>query len=166
MHHPLLFFVDEQNYTWPELGMFSWEQIAYIKCFENDFIGDDDFIRFKNTPPTESFLPLKKESVSPPQLGDLKIPDDHKTPVIIAIYTRKGADYQTMPGGMNKIPVRGYSTILKFAPDRQTLFWEPLFFGNYYRLRFNNNEYARRFRVVMEGFNYKGEIVHFEQVLE
>ena len=46
--HPFLFFVNQQNYTWEELSMFDWDRIAYIKCFENDFIGDDNFIRWKN----------------------------------------------------------------------------------------------------------------------
>ncbi|MBS1599480.1 MAG: hypothetical protein JST75_14740 [Bacteroidetes bacterium] len=157
MGHYFLFFVDEQNYAWRELNVFDWNDIAYIKCFENDFIGDDDFIRWKNT----------QVNIGPPEFGKKELTSSFpKTPVIIAIYTRKGTDYRTKPGGLNKISVKGYSRILQFKPDRISLYWDPLHIGNNFRIRFNNNETARRFRVIIEGVNSKGEIVHAEKNIQ
>ncbi|HXB06111.1 MAG TPA: hypothetical protein VNW04_03325, partial [Puia sp.] len=157
MGHPFLFFVDEQNYSWDELSMFDWERIAYIKCFENDFIGDDDFVKWKNN--------MARGFTLAGSGSGLKVPVS-KTPIIIAIYTRKGADFRTMPGGLNRIAVSGYSPILTIPTDRTTLYWDPLAFGNHLRIRFTNNTTARHFRVVIEGANYKGNIVSFHEIIE
>lgn len=156
MDHPLLFFVDEQNYTWAELGAIDWDRIAYIKCFENDFIGDDDFIRWKNNMP---------HGFSLNGAGSLKLPVS-KTPMIIAIYLREGKDFRTMPGGLNKITVRGYTSIQQFHPDHSTIFWEPNLVGHTSRIQFYNNEAVKRFRVVLEGIDYQGHLLHLEKVIE
>jgi hypothetical protein len=156
LDHTFLFYVDEQNCTWPELQMFDWDRIAYIKCFESDFIGDDPFTKWKNSMANGFSLAGSENR--------LKVPVE-KTPIIIAIYTRKAADFRTMPGGLNKISVKGYSNILKFHPDRTTLYWEPQAFGNSFRIRFTNNDYTRRFRIVIEGYNQAGKVVHLEEVL-
>jgi hypothetical protein len=161
MGHPFLFFVDEQNYSWPDLAMFDWERIAYIKCFENDFISDDDFIRWKNSP-THNVSGFSFESGGK---SSLKLPVA-KTPVIIAIYTGKDKDFRTMPGGLNRISVAGYSAILPFHPDSRTLYWQPFVRGNSFRVRFWNREQCKRFRLIVEGVDARGHPVHFEKILK
>jgi len=151
--HPFLFFVDEQNYTWGELSMFDWDRIAYIKCFENEFIGDDDFIRWKNNMPHGFTKGSGGASID-------------KTPMIISIYLRKGKDFRTMPGGLNKIDVRGYTRVLRFQPDHATILWEPRLFCNSCRIHFYNNEFAKRFRIVVEGLDCMGHQIHLEKIVE
>jgi hypothetical protein len=156
MGHPILFFVDEQNYTWNELSMFDWDRVAYIKCFESDFVGDDDFTRWKNGLPHGFSLSGE---------GALKSPRS-MTPMIIAIYLRRGNDFRTMPGGMNNIDVRGYTSVLNFHPDHATILWDARLYGNSCRVHFYNSEFAKRLRVVIEGFDYKGHLVHLEKIVE
>jgi len=71
-----------------------------------------------------------------------------------------------MPGGLNKIDVRGYTRIMNFHPDHATIFWKSDLFGNICWIQFENNSFARRFRVVIEGFDYKGQQIHLEKIIE
>ena len=164
MGHPMLFYVNEQLYTWAELDMFSWDKIAYIKCFESDFIGDDPFTKWLTgvggfTLTKTSSTPGNKKD--PPPLG---VPEQ-KTTLIIAIYLRQGTDFRTMPGGLNTLPIKGYSEIYPFHQDRTTLYWDAFGYGNQFHIRFNNNASCKRFRVQIEGISAAGNILHYETII-
>jgi hypothetical protein len=161
--HPLLFYKDQTNYSWGELyDMTDWRDIAYIKVFESDFIGSDDFTRQQNgiahgftfDSPLSSAVGAK-----------LRSPVD-KTPVIIALYSRKDKDYRNVAGGMKSIKVKGYGEIFPFHPDRITLYWDPFAYGNKFRVRFNNATGAQRFRVVVDGVDAQGHVIHHEEIVE
>jgi len=153
--HPYIFFVDENPVPWWQVCYMDWSTIAYIKVLRSDFLADDPWVKW-TTGVSAGFSIIG---------GALGVPTTN-SPYEICIYTRKDKDWRTVPGGMNKISVKGYSTIVPFKPDGVTLCWDPFIFGNGCRIRFHNNAFARRFRVVVEGFNYKGEIVHMEKILE
>ena len=96
----------------------------------------------------------------------LKMPKVPGTAVNVCIYTRKGKDFRTMRGGLNKIPVKGYSTMVTFTSDKVTLFWQPLGYGNSFRVRFNNDETTKKFRLKLEGMSASGKVIHYETIVE
>ncbi len=103
----------------------------------------------------------------------------------IAIYTKKGGDV-TNPNakGLYFITIAGYTPFKQFyTPDyampkptddladlRPTLYWAPFIFLNknnkHFKYQFYNNDVTHRFRVVLEGFNEDGKLVHIEKVIE
>jgi hypothetical protein len=153
--HSIVWFVDQVPYSWPELDMFDWDRIAYIKVLQSDFLIDDPYTKWKTG---QGGFDLAGP-------GPLKIPVS-ESPYEICIYLRKGKDFRTMPGGLNRIAVKGFDKILSFKPGDVTLFWYPWAAGSEYRIRFTNNITTRRFRVKMEGMTYTGKAVHYETIVE
>jgi hypothetical protein len=102
----------------------------------------------------------------------------------IAVYTRKGDDIRSRPGGLNTNTIIGYTTIKEFyspnysrfdkrneQPDvRTTLYWNPLLLVNAnstsVHLQFYNNDVSKAFRVVIEGISKEGLVTHHEEVIE
>jgi hypothetical protein len=102
----------------------------------------------------------------------------------IAVYTRKGDDIRSRPGGLNTNTIIGYTTIREFyspnysrfdkrneQPDvRTTLYWNPLLLVNAnstsVHLQFYNNDVSKAFRVVIEGISKEGLVTHHEEVIE
>jgi hypothetical protein len=104
---------------------------------------------------------------------------------VIAIYTRKGGDSQprTDAKGLNAVQVAGYSPVKQFySPDyatpnekdalddvRTTLYWNPTIYMDrnrkHIRLQFYNNDITKRFRLVMEGINADGKLIHIEKTI-
>ncbi|RYZ27096.1 MAG: hypothetical protein EOO10_13735 [Chitinophagaceae bacterium] len=102
---------------------------------------------------------------------------------VIAIYTRKGGDAQPDQNarGLSYVQFMGYSPIKQFySPDyatvserhsyddvRSTLYWEPNIFldkgRRRLRVKFYNNDITKKFRLVMEGFNSYGRLIHVEK---
>lgn len=102
---------------------------------------------------------------------------------VIAIYTRKGGDAQPDPNakGLSYVPIQGYSAVKQFySPDyatfserdayddvRSTVYWNPAVYldktRKRVRLKFYNNDITKRFRVVMEGINADGKMIHVEK---
>ena len=100
----------------------------------------------------------------------------------IAVYTKKGGDVtNTDSKGLDYVKLIGYSAIKEFySPNyavanekdayddlRTTLYWNPyiLLHKNQKRLRlqFYNNDVTKRYRVVLEGINDEGKLVHVEK---
>lgn len=147
--HPIHYFVDEVEYDPHALRMFDFDRLAYIKILESDFLSTG--------------RPMF--SLSSGGTGPLRIPEQ-KTAVNVCIYTRKGKDFRTMRGGLNKLAVKGYDDVLKFNTDKVTLYWNPLAAGSDFRIRFLNNETAKGFRVKVEGISYSGKVIHFETIIK
>jgi hypothetical protein len=102
----------------------------------------------------------------------------------IAVYTRKGDDTRSKPGGLNTNTIIGYTPIREFyspnysrfdkrneQPDvRTTLYWNPLLLVNpnstSVQLQFYNNDVSKSFRVVIEGISKEGLVTHHEEVIE
>ncbi|WP_148661161.1 hypothetical protein [Flavisolibacter tropicus] len=98
---------------------------------------------------------------------------------VIAIYTRKGGDVKPDPNtkGLNYVQVMGYSAVKEFySPNyatvaekdvedvRTTLYWNPSIYldktKRRIRFQFYNNDITKRFRLVMEGINAAGKLIH------
>jgi hypothetical protein len=102
----------------------------------------------------------------------------------IAIYTRKGDDLKSKPGGLTTNSIAGYTPIKEFySPNystfnkqnelrdvRTTLYWNPgvntTSTHNAVKFTFYNNDVTQAFRVVIEGMSKEGLLTHYEQILE
>jgi len=151
----LLFYVDEQLRTWDELEN-DLADVAYIKAFENSFIGDDPFTKWKTGVGGFAFKGG----------GAFKIPVQ-STPMVIAIYSRKGKDVKQIPG-LNFIAIMGYNPIFRYnqADNRPpVVLWSPLQDSNNTRIRFNNHTAIKHFRITLTGFNDEGREIEYTTVL-
>lgn len=101
----------------------------------------------------------------------------------IMVYTRKGGDQQPDPNakGLSYVQLAGYSAIKQFySPDyatvserdayddvRSTLYWNPFIIldksRKRIRLQFYNNDITKHYRLVMEGVNGEGKLIHVEK---
>jgi hypothetical protein len=103
----------------------------------------------------------------------------------IVVYTKKGGEGGTSNSkGLDFIQIAGYSPYKQFySPDyatnppnadlgdlRSTLYWNPFIFLNknnrHFRYQFYNSDITHRFRIVLEGFNEDGRLVHIEKIVE
>ena len=102
---------------------------------------------------------------------------------VIAIYTRKGGDAPPDPStrSLNFVQLTGYSPVKEFySPDyatpserdavndiRTTLYWNPNIIldksRKRMRIRFYNNDITKQFRLVLEGLNAAGRVIHVEK---
>lgn len=152
---PPLIYVDENEQDNEYLRTLSIEDIAYVKYFEHSY-------------------------------GRVAA-EQQKIPTL-AIYLKKGKDYATAarlkPGSLSKIPVTGYSPIKEFySPDysaadannaradlRTTLLWKPYIItnkeNNKTTISFYNNDISNRLKIVLEGMNEDGKLIHIEKIIE
>lgn len=102
----------------------------------------------------------------------------------IAIYTRKGDDLRSKPGGLSTNTIAGYTPIKEFySPNydrfdkrndqrdvRTTLYWNPLIITNgknrSVKFSFYNNDVTKSFRVIIEGMSKEGLLTHYEEIME
>ena len=101
---------------------------------------------------------------------------------VMAVYTKKGADYVTTPGFANLSFYNGYSVLKEFyspnysmnrsdsKPDtRITLQWRPDIFVNTIDARipvtFFNNDRTKRFKIVVEGMTVSGKMICIEKII-
>jgi hypothetical protein len=102
----------------------------------------------------------------------------------IAIYTRRGDDQTATVDGLNRLTLQGYSNFRQFyspvydskdatalaRPDyRITLNWIPFLYSGGGRqtvpIHFYNNDECKHYRLVAEGVDENGKLLHFEQVV-
>ncbi|HWB91628.1 MAG TPA: hypothetical protein VG605_07240, partial [Puia sp.] len=155
------FFVDEEGMQADLAGDIPITDIAYVKVF---------------------YPPFLMGGVVNPRAG------------AIAIYTRKGEDVKRIPTkGLSYKLVKGYAEERQFhSPDysvepagqarysgdltrqadflpdvRPTLYWNPyVFVDRSVRLQFYNNDVSRKLRIVVEGMNASGRLIHVEKIIE
>lgn len=102
----------------------------------------------------------------------------------IAIYTKKGADMTISSRGMDYAMVSGYAPIREFyapnyaekeqaysTPDlRATLLWNPWISldkeNKKTKISFYNNDLTHKFRLILEGMDNEGKLVHFSKLLQ
>ena len=102
----------------------------------------------------------------------------------LAVYTKERSNKDLKPDLLKYVTREGYSVTREFyQPDyaanpsrpaaedrRTTLYWNPdVYTGNESKsinLKFFNNDVAKKFRVVLEGFDARGRLVHVEKVIE
>ncbi len=104
---------------------------------------------------------------------------------VIAVYTKKGRDRKPDPSikGLDMARVPGYNAVREFySPDylinpepetddvRTTLFWNPYMLGSKKERKFSfvfyNSDVTHRIRIILEGINENGKILHIEKMVE
>lgn len=142
-------FINEQPATITQLRVMRADDIALVKFFEAGFVGVG--------------------SSSP---GGA-----------LAVYTKERQTENT-PEKLDFFEFTGYSMTKEFfnpdyssvdpekaKPDyRTTLYWNPNVFtepgNNSFKFKFYNNDFSKKFRVIMEGFDAQGRLIHSERVIE
>lgn len=103
---------------------------------------------------------------------------------VISVYTRRGDDMSAnTPSQVGRILLNGYSGVKEFyavdyskpSPDdfydnlATTLYWDPnIWLGDNKKrktIKFYNNDFTRRFRLVLEGIDANGLLLHVEKVI-
>lgn len=150
-----IIFVNESLLDNDYLRTIPLDQIAYVKFFDNSY----------------GRVPVEQQ----------KIPS-------VAIYLKKGKDYEISarlkPGNLNRMKIAGYSPLKEFySPDysttndkqprtdlRTTLLWRPYILTNKENkkvtITFYNNDITTRLKVVLEGMNEEGKLIHLEKTIE
>jgi hypothetical protein len=164
------FYLNEVFISTSDLPNIDMSSIAYIKVFDPPFAGAQTAIAATG-PGSKLSLPLISSSAA------------------IAIYTKKGGDlnsekpkYNT--SGMDFQSLEGYSPVKEFyAPNyaekeqanasadlRTTLLWNPQINLDKYNskavIRFYNNDITHSFRIILEGMDSKGKLIHISKLLK
>lgn len=103
----------------------------------------------------------------------------------IAVYTKKGQDKKPDPSikGLEMARVVGYNVVREFySPDylinpepesediRTTLYWNPNLLSGRNKTRFTipfyNSDLTHHFRIILEGTNMDGKLVHIEKLVD
>lgn len=102
-------------------------------------------------------------------------PDQGSFTNALALYTRQGADINGISAGLNKEKLFGYDKIRypmemdyskpsDYADNRINLYWNPLQGSG--SIRFYNNDYTKRFRVVLQGVSTTGRLLYYETIID
>lgn len=100
----------------------------------------------------------------------------------VAVYTKEAKPDERKPDKLSYFEYNGYAITKEFyhpdyttaakntAPDnRTTLYWNPDASTDQYNksitVRFFNNDFTKKFKIVVEGFDADGKLVHFEKIL-
>ncbi len=152
---PVLIYIDEREMTASELETLSLTQVAFIKFIPN-FIGRG--------------AQDGSGGMSP----------------ALSVYTRKGDDLidrTPKETDINMVKVAGYSPLKEFySPDysqsntgigadaRITLLWMPYVLtdrnSRKIPVTFYNNDLTKRIRIVLEGINEDGKMIHIEKIIQ
>jgi hypothetical protein len=103
----------------------------------------------------------------------------------IAVYTKKGRDMENLdPEGLNHVELNGYTQFKEFynptydpevagariSDNRTTLYWNPNLAtdaqGQRLQLEFFNNDFTKKFRVVLEGINQSGKMTRVVRTID
>jgi hypothetical protein len=154
MGKKVLVFIDENQMMGSELESLSLSEVAYIKLIPY-FLGSG---------PNEGGAGLQPA---------------------LAVYTKKGddrIDRRPTDKDMGMVKVAGYSPLKEFySPDytqgntggtdaRTTLLWMPYILTDKANLKvpvsFYNNDFTKKMRLVLEGINADGKMIHIEKIIE
>ncbi len=102
----------------------------------------------------------------------------------IVVYTRRGNERVSNARGMSYVSVPGYAPMREFyspnyaeqqqeyasADLRTTIYWNPRLITDHknqkIKFSFFNNDYSQSFRIIMEGMDSEGKLVHFSKLLQ
>jgi hypothetical protein len=102
---------------------------------------------------------------------------------VISVYTKRGKGFAYDDKNNKTLPLAGYTAVKDFfSPDyatavtaasetdlRTTLYWQPNIIldkeKHEFLIKFYNNDVTRKFKIVLEGMNFNGQLVHMEKVL-
>ncbi len=106
-------------------------------------------------------------------------PDQGHFIPVLALYTRQGEDISGALPGLNQARLPGFDRIVKqrpteypdnsrsdYADNRINLFWNPMVHSGENLVKFYNNDFTKRFKVIIEGIGANGQLLHFEKIIE
>jgi len=147
-----LVYVDEHTVDYSELDRISIDDIAYVKVIY-PYLGERD--------------------------------ENAKIKTAIAIYLKKGSDLidrRPKETDLQAVRIPGYSPVKEFySPEysqgntggtdaRITLLWQPYILTDAVNRKvpvvFYNNDFSKKFKIVLEGINDEGKIIHIEKMIE
>lgn len=142
-------FINEQPAELLQLRMLRADEIALVKFYEAGFVGTS------STAPGGALAVYTKEKKR-------EAPKDDKL------------EYFNYPGYTvtKEYYNPDYSMPVKkhFTDNRTTLFWAPDLFTNAENkiipIRFFNNDVSKKYKIIVEGFDANGKLVHLEMVVE
>ncbi|MBK9570534.1 MAG: hypothetical protein IPO53_11910 [Chitinophagaceae bacterium] len=100
----------------------------------------------------------------------------------LAVYTREKF-VENKPDMLEYVEYRGYSITKEFynpdysvanakrltADNRTTLYWNPNVFTDTetksVKMNFYNNDFSKKFKVIAEGFDANGKLIHIEKII-
>jgi hypothetical protein len=101
----------------------------------------------------------------------------------LAVYTKEKSNKDEKPEKLEFVEYKGYSISKEFyqpdynIPDprhsltdsRTTLYWNPDIYtdkeSKSVKVNFFNNDFSKKFKIVLEGFDAAGKLVHLEKVI-
>jgi hypothetical protein len=101
----------------------------------------------------------------------------------IAVFTKDVSKEEIKPDKLNHFEYNGYSVTKEFyspdynaddarrtAPDnRTTLYWNPDVYTDTettsVKLKFFNNDFSKKFKIIVEGFDGAGKLIHLEKIV-
>jgi len=101
----------------------------------------------------------------------------------LAVYTRDKSNKDEKPDKLNYVEYNGYSISKEFympdytnkearfpvADNRTTLYWNPDVYTDAetstFKLNFFSNDFSKKFKVVVEGFDAAGKLIHAEKLI-
>ncbi len=101
----------------------------------------------------------------------------------IAVYTKEKLRDDEMPDKLNHFGYNGYSITKEFynpdysaadakrttSDNRTTLYWNPDVYTDTetksVKLNFFNNDFSKKFKIVVEGFDAAGKLIHLEKII-
>jgi hypothetical protein len=143
-------FIDEFPANLLQLKLLRADQIAYVKFFEAGSITAGSLY-----PGGAIAVYLKKELDEPSSLAKGNYIVHNGYSLTKEFYS---PDYSVQPPPPNK------------TDNRTTLYWSPDLYtdglSRSVKINFYNNDFSRRFRVVVEGFDANGKLIHLERTIE
>jgi hypothetical protein len=101
----------------------------------------------------------------------------------LAVYTKEKMVEKEKPAKLSSVEYNGYSISKQFympdynnktikhpaADNRTTLYWSPDVYTDMetktIKLNFFNNDFSKKFKVVVEGFDANGKLIHIEKII-
>jgi len=101
----------------------------------------------------------------------------------VAVYTKERSNEDEKPDKLNFVEYKGYSISKEFynpdynnketkqplADNRTTIYWNPDVYTDTetksIKLSFFNNDFSKKFKVVAEGFDARGRLIHLEKII-
>lgn len=168
-------WLDQMNVTAMDLNGIPISNVAYIKVYNESesliFPRHITLNRVQNSAGTADSAGMFTISGAQPNL---------------VVYTRHAEDFNVgySPKDFGKWTIAGYTVTRQFySPDystplednvlpdlRTTLFWKPdVHLDKMHplvNLKFYNNDFSKKLRVIIEGMNEEGQLYHYEKILE
>lgn len=145
-------FLNEMPVDIQQLKALRADQIALVKFYEAGFMG------------AGGVYPGGAIAVYLNEKPELKIPD--KATTRVTEINHKGYTLT------KEFYSPEYATVAPNSPSadlRTTLYWNPELYtssqGNTVQLKFYNNDLSRRFKIVIEGFESNGRLIHLEKMI-